>query len=301
MSTSEPTEKNHLSVISRDDNGADDDASGPGVPRGSQANAVTHGLTSTTVLPHAGRVAALARQLLDEHPTGSLVELTMQREIARHTAMLELAEQAEAVLLQHGTANFAGIIAVNDLDADEDLSLATAVTSDALERLTRYRRAHEKALHQAIQKLLEFRRRSPVTPRAGEVAPSMFATERDCMVYLRARFTRADWRCPACSSHHGCWLESREVWECRACSKQVGPRHGTVMAGSPLPLTTWFAAIRYVTADMSMTATKLQRLISVRRPATAQSMLRRIRDGIKHNDPLTQLAGLSQYPLFEAQ
>jgi hypothetical protein len=70
------------------------------------------------------------------------------------------------------------------------------------------------------------------------------------------------------------------------------------MQGSPLPLVIWFAAIRYTVADTAMTGATLHSLLSIRRVATARSMLGRIRQAVLADNPETQLAGLSAYPLF---
>jgi hypothetical protein len=55
-------------------------------------------------------------------------------------------------------------------------------------------------------------------------------------------------------------------------------------------------AIRVVVADATISAAKLGLQISIRRPATAQSMLARIRHAIEADDSVTQLAGLTAHP-----
>ena len=128
-----------------------------------------------------------------------------------------------------------------------------------------------------------------------------FATEDACKSHLRARFSRPEWKCPACLSRAGHWIPAREVWQCTGCHKQFSLRHGTVMHASKVPLLTWFAAIRHVVGDTAMTCAALQSLLSIRRVATARSMLRRIRQAVLAGDPETQLAGLAAYPLFASR
>ena len=266
-----------------------------------RANAVTHGLTASTLLPELlqpGRVFSLMEQLRQEHRPATLVEELVLREIARHAAMLEIAEQAEGAVLRQGALGLSGLVGSGNSDQHDDMALAAAVTTDPAERLTRYRRAHEKALHQAIHRLRELQEaRHKKHPAPTSFSADQFATEEQCKGHLRARFSSPQWKCPACLSPRGHWIAARDVWQCTKCGKQISLRHGTVLEGSPLPFAIWFAAIRYVVADTAMTSVTLSRLVSIRRAATAQSMLRRIRQAVMADDAEAQLAGLSAYPL----
>ena len=269
---------------------------------GSRYNAVTHGLTARKLLPdllQPGRVLALMAQLRQEHCPATLIEELVLREIARHAAMLEFAEQAEGAVLRQGALGLSGLIGSGDPGQDDDMVLVAAVTTDPAERLTRYRRAHEKAFHQAIQKLRELQQSRHKKLSAQAVVPmDRFATEDACKRHLRARFSTPAWKCPACLSRRGHWIAAHEVWQCARCDKQIRLRHGTVMQGSPLPLLTWFAAIRYVAGDTAMTCAALMSVVPIRRVATARSMLRRIRQAVLADNPESRLAGLAAYPLF---
>jgi transposase-like protein len=241
-------------------------------------------------------------QLRQEHFPATLVEEMVLREIARHAAMLEIAEQAEWAVLRQGALGLSGLIGSGNSDQNDDMALAAAVTTDPAERLTRYRRAHEKALHQAVQKLRELQQsRHKKHPAPTSFPMDRFATEDACKGHLRARFSTPEWKCPACRSPRGHWITARAVWQCAKCGKQIGLRHGTVMQGSPLPLTTWFAAIRYVAGDTTMSCATLKSIVSIRRAATARSMLRRIRQAVLADNPESQLAGLAAYPLFASR
>jgi hypothetical protein len=266
---------------------------------GRKANALTHGLTAKKTIPailQPGRLLALLEGLRHELQPKTLIDELLVREIARHAAMLEVSEAAEWAVLRQGANGLAKILSVNVADQNDDLVLAAAVTTEPLERLTRYRRAHEKALYQAIHKVYEQR---PVLATDGlqEIDSHMdlFATDEACRSHLRARFDRADWRCPGCDGSRGHWVDTRDCWECAVCGRQVGLRYGTVFERSPLPLVTWFLAIRVVVSDATITAATLGQLISIRRPATAQSMLARIRHAMEADDSGTQLAGLTAY------
>lgn len=271
---------------------------------GSRYNAVKHGLTARKLLPELlqpGRVLALMAQLREEHHPPTLVEELVLREIARHAAMLEIAEQAEGAVLRQGALGLSGLIGSGDPGQDVDMILVAAVTTDPADRLTRYRRAHEKAFHQAVQKLRELQQHRHKNLPAQTVPMDRFATEDACKRHLRARFSTPEWKCPACLSRRGHWIAAREVWQCASCDKQISLRHGTVMQGSPLPLLTWFTAIRYVAGDTAMTGATLKSMASIRRVATARSMLRRIRQAVLADNPDGQLAGLAEYPLFASR
>jgi hypothetical protein len=78
-------------------------------------------------------------------------------ELARHAGALALIEQCEAAVLRTGAR---GVLSLASHPDPEDQScvdaiLAGAVTSEAIDRLTRYRRAHEKGWHAALLRLRE--------------------------------------------------------------------------------------------------------------------------------------------------
>jgi len=244
------------------------------------ANAVRHGLTSKKYIPailEAGRVAALVEKLERELCPESETEGLLVREIARHAAMLELAEQAEGAVLRIGAESLAPMLASPEGELPMDAALAAAVTTDSIDRLTRYRRAHEKAMHQALDRLRE--RQAARHRRVGR-RPKSFDSEAACRAQLRARFEAPSWQCPRCQHRHGYWLDKREKWECASCRAQVTLRYGTVFARSPLSLVTWFAAVGHVLTNPGISAAELSQRLSLARPATVQAILGRIRQAI---------------------
>ena len=64
------------------------------------------------------------------------------------------------------------------------------------------------------------------------------------------------------------------------------------MARSSLPLTVWFAAIQVAIQEPTVAAAELARRADIRRPATAQSVLNRIRAALAAKDADRQLIGL---------
>src|SRR5438105_1819242 len=49
--------------------------------------------------------------------------------------------------------------------------------------------------------------------------------------------------CPRCGSDRLSFLSTRRTWKCKDCKKQFGPKFGSILEESPLPLKTWLAGI----------------------------------------------------------
>ena len=263
----------------------------------SRTNALRHGLTATTlidaVLP-IGRVDELRAQLSVEMRPRTVVERLLVDEVARHAAMLEVGERAELAVLRHGAA---GLAALGLETKDPEAILASAVASDAIDRFSRYRRGHEKAVYAAIKALRELRvvdATSAVAPKAANRStPELsWQTEANCEAWLAERAAGGDWQCPRCGHPRANWLRKRKALQCQRCRRQTGLRAGTVMACSGLPLTVWFAAMVIVLEEPTIAAVELARRTRIRRLATAQTMLNRIRAALPANDANRRLAGL---------
>ena len=209
---------------------------------------------------------------------------------------LEFAQEAEGAALRVAAALQPPLLDAEHESfgiSDSDAALTAAVTSEATARLNHYRRLHERGFYAALHELLavqENRRRLP----AAQPIAAQFSDEARCMACLVARINSPEWRCPHCGHPRGAWLSARCRWECAACRKQVGPRGGTVMQGSALPLATWFAAIAQVTVNASISAAGLAEAIGLRRLATARCMLRKILAALASADAERLLAGLQR-------
>src|SRR5271166_2942352 len=123
---------------------------------GPAGNALAHGLTARTIVPDALRlrtehyVAELGREL---SPAGC-VESVLVKELARHAAGMELAENAEGAILRYCGQQRADLDRLLDGDGvgpiDADASFTAAISNQPLERLGRYRRLHERAFYDAL-------------------------------------------------------------------------------------------------------------------------------------------------------
>jgi hypothetical protein len=119
----------------------------------------------------ASNVAALVARLRAEYRPRSLTEELYVREIARHAAALETVERAEPALLRTA-ASAVGPLAGNMTDVSrDDLLLSTAITTEPLERVARYRRGHERGLHLAVDKLRACQAATYHNGATGEIPP----------------------------------------------------------------------------------------------------------------------------------
>jgi transposase-like protein len=272
--------------------------SGPQTQAGinrSRANALQHGLTAITLVRESfpeGEIECFQQAFRTEwRPTTPTAEFLVE-ELARHAAALRRAQIMEGAVLRQGARAAITLSPAADLEeCGTDLLQAGSVTSEGIERLTRYRRCHEKAFFAALVKLQEFRAFTPERP-TDRPRPWPFETEEECRLYLRRRFEHPDHRCPVCGGAPGCWLTNRGRWQCASCRRQFGLRAGTVMAGSPLSLQTWFRAICLVLQQTAIAVRTLAAELGIRRHATARKLRTRIRAAVQSPDSSVLLAGL---------
>lgn len=272
---------------------------------GTQANAMQHGLTAKVCMPKAllgEPVKEFRERLRRELAPATTIETVLVDEIARHAGMLEVAEAAEGAVLRHGASELASLASSNDSNPQglEDGLLSAAVATDALERVARYRRMHERALLANLDKFEAIRgaRAAEAETADSDTHLAMitgFSTETQCADWLRRRFEQSSWRCAHCGERRGYWLDNRQRWQCRKCGRQHSLRSGTVMERSPIPLVTWFLAIGTILRTPDVTPTELAKTTSVKRQRTARSMSKRIRDALAGNRTSEYLAGLDRY------
>jgi transposase-like protein len=142
---------------------------------------------------------------------------------------------------------------------------------------------------------LQARRRHRPSASAQTEPPNAFLTEQACEEHLRDRFGRGLCACPRCGGRRGHYLPSRHTWECAACKRQAGLRVGTVAANSPLPLVTWFAAIRLLLHHPTMGTNELGAKLGIGRAATVRTVAGRIREAMAADDASQRLAGLDVF------
>lgn len=83
--------------------------------------------------------------------------------------------------------------------------------------------------------------------------------------------------CPRCG-RAGTTLARGRVWRCGGCDKRVSRTAGTIFQDTRTPLTVWFAAAWYMTADPGgVSALTMQKLLGLGSYLTAWTMLHRFR------------------------
>jgi len=271
------------------------------------ANAATHGLTATNYLPEI-----LGPQVLERHrqsfnrewKPSTPTEAFLTEELARHAAALERAVSIEESVFRTSASALSRISdadhANDDQAALQDRVLAAACGSETVDRISRYRRMHEKAFHSALARLRELRasRDAVSFPMAGSPILLRF-DEGTCCRYLQQHRDAGKLGCSSCGCADGRWLAGRDRWQCRQCRRQVSARSGTVMERSPLSLQVWFAAIGAILRDRQLSTAALSDLTEIRREKTVRTLAERIRQAMDSRDAERLLAGLNARILQE--
>ncbi|MCE9555383.1 MAG: transposase [Planctomycetes bacterium] len=274
---------------------------GPRTPEGkniSRRNAVKHGMSAITLLPDI-----LRRDLVDEYygrlreewkPTTPTQDFHV-REMARHQAALERIQQCEDAVLRRGATGALALLSEDGIDENvADVALAGAGTSDAMHRIVRYRRSHERAHSRSMETLREMGAQSHPQSQQPKPARQTFNTTAECQAYLVARVAGEDVKCPHCQCVQGSFLESRQVWQCRGCKRQRGIRTGTVMERSRINLLAWFKAIETILTNPDISVANLKAAMGIEREGTVRRVAKTIREAIESADRSNRLAGLDQ-------
>jgi transposase-like protein len=83
--------------------------------------------------------------------------------------------------------------------------------------------------------------------------------------------------CPYCDGTEHSFISTRSVWHCKACKKRFSVKIGTLMEDSPLPLSTWIAAIWMITnAKNGVSSYEIHRALGITQKS-AWFLLHRIR------------------------
>ncbi|MFC6357419.1 IS1595 family transposase [Luethyella okanaganae] len=124
----------------------------------------------------------------------------------------------------------------------------------------------------------------PVRPWADVDYPSTFrsfqewfATEESCREYLSRLRWPDGFVCPRCGDR-GAWWTSATLWMCRACGRQTSVTSGTLFDRTRTPLSTWFAAAWFITAQKNgVSALGLQRVLGLASYETAWTWMHKFR------------------------
>lgn len=121
-------------------------------------------------------------------------------------------------------------------------------------------------------------------PQAGVDYPTTyqellawFPDDASCLDYLAELRWPEGFVCPACAGREF-WRTSRSLWMCRACARRTSVTAGTIFHRTRTPLSTWFAAIWFVTSQKNgISAQGLQRVLGFKSYETAWAWMHKLR------------------------
>lgn len=234
-------------------------------------------------------------ELLREYAPVGATENILVAEMARRAVNIEWWSAAARAVCETATRTLADLVVPDAAsDGNSGTALAAAASCNAVARAERTSLSQGKAFLRALQRLLDLQARRKSIGNKTMSPPSLFSSEEACSEYL-LRWRLRGFRCAKCATRRAHFIPSRHCIECVSCGSQSGLRVGTVMAESPLPYSTWFAAIFYVLGRVNIRTVELQSHLGLSRYHTAQSMADKIRDALTADDRTTLLAGLDSF------
>jgi len=114
-------------------------------------------------------------------------------------------------------------------------------------------------------------------PRSRQEFEDWFGDEAGCVEYLAALRWPEGFTCPTCGGDRS-WRTGHLSWMCVACGRKTSVTAGTIFHRSHAPVSTWFAAIWYVTGHRNgVSARGLQRALGLGSYETAWAWLQKLR------------------------
>lgn len=121
-------------------------------------------------------------------------------------------------------------------------------------------------------------------PRTYQQLQLWFSTEASCVEYLERLRWPHGFVCPACKCTES-WRTKQGLWRCRECGRKTSVTAGTIFHRTRTPLTTWFAAIWFVTSQKNgMAAQSLQRVLGFGSYETAWAWMHKLRRAMVRPD-----------------
>lgn len=121
-------------------------------------------------------------------------------------------------------------------------------------------------------------------PRTYQQLQDWFSDESACLDYLARLRWPAGFVCPACESGES-WRTKQGLWMCRVCGRKTSVTAGTIFHGTRTPLSTWFAAIWFVTSQKNgVSAQGLQRVLGFGSYETAWAWMHKLRRAMVRPD-----------------
>ncbi len=121
-------------------------------------------------------------------------------------------------------------------------------------------------------------------PRTYPEFRDWFPDEPSCVDYLADLRWPEGFICPACCAGEH-WRTGKGLWMCRACGRKTSVTAGTIFHRSKYPLSTWFAAIWFVTSQKNgVSALGLQQVLGFGSYETAWTWLHKLRRSMVQPD-----------------
>jgi len=92
-------------------------------------------------------------------------------------------------------------------------------------------------------------------PRTYQEFRSWFPDDAACVEYLGLLRWPSGFSCPRCGDGHS-WRTERRLWMCAGCGLKTSATAGTIFHRSHTPLSTWFAAVWFVTSQKNGVSAK---------------------------------------------
>ena len=114
-------------------------------------------------------------------------------------------------------------------------------------------------------------------PRTYQEFRAWFPDEDACVEYLGRLRWPEGFACPACGGRES-WRTAGRLWMCARCGVKTSATAGTVFHRSHSPLSSWFAAVWFVTSQKNgVSALGLQRVLGFGSYETAWAWLHKLR------------------------
>jgi transposase-like protein len=128
-------------------------------------------------------------------------------------------------------------------------------------------------------------------PETYQELLAWFPDDRACLDYLAELRWPRGFVCPACAATEH-WRTGDGLWMCQRCSRRTSVTAGTIFHRTRTPLSTWFAAIWFVTSQKNgISAQGLQRVLGFKTYETAWAWMHKLRRAMVRPDR-DRLAGI---------
>lgn len=121
-------------------------------------------------------------------------------------------------------------------------------------------------------------------PRTYQEVLAWFPSDAACLEYLARLRWSAGFVCPVCQGQRS-WQTASGLWMCAECGRKTSVTAGTIFHRTRTPLTTWFAAVWFITSQKNgISAQGLQRVLGFGSYETAWAWMHKLRRAMVRPD-----------------